>query len=160
MHALWAPWRRAYVTKGADEPGCVLCQALEKASEAGSLVVHVAGLNFIVMNLYPYNSGHLMVAPKRHVAELAEASDAELAEMMTLARRLEDVLKEVYRPDGLNVGMNLGRVAGAGVRGHLHLHVVPRWAGDTSFMTVVGETRVIPEDPAEACERLKACFSR
>ncbi len=148
------------MTQTNAEPGCVLCRALEDATGEKSLVVHRGATNFIVMNLYPYNAGHVMVAPRRHVGSLAEATPEELAEMMSLARRLEGVLGEVYRPDGVNIGMNLGRSAGAGVLGHIHLHVVPRWSGDTNFMTVVGDTRVIPEDPAEASRRLRPYFDR
>ena len=159
MDRLWSPWRNAYVTKaGGETRGCVLCSALERAEAPESLVVHVAARSFVLMNLYPYNSGHLMVAPRRHVARLTDASVEELSEMMELARRLETVMQEAYRPEGLNLGMNLGRVAGAGVADHLHLHVVPRWSGDTNFMTVVGETRVIPEDPLKACLRLRELF--
>jgi ATP adenylyltransferase len=122
--------------------------------------VHTGELNFVVMNLYPYNGGHVMVAPKRHVGTLSEATVPELTEMMALARRLEEVFREVYRPDGINLGMNLGRPAGAGVADHIHLHLVPRWTGDTSFMTVVGGTRVIPEEPEQACLRLRPYFAR
>ena len=147
------------MTSADKIPGCVLCRALERAAEAQSLVVHVAPLCFIVMNLYPYSAGHLMVSPKRHVATLSEASGEELQEMMLLARRLEAVLNEVYRPQGINLGMNLGKSAGAGVADHIHLHMVPRWTGDTNFLTVIGETRVIPEDPAAACGRLRAQFA-
>lgn len=143
------------------EPGaCFLCRSVEQASQADSLVVHVTLLSFIVMNLYPYNAGHVMVAPRRHVGKLAQATPDELSEMMALTRRLEAVMAEVYRPDGLNVGMNLGRAAGAGVPDHIHLHVVPRWTGDTNFMTAAGETRVIPEDPVEAAARLRTHFDR
>jgi ATP adenylyltransferase len=138
----------------------VLCEARDDAPGAEALSVHRGDLCFVLMNLYPYNSGHVMVAPLRHVGTLGAASAEELSEMMSLARRLESALQEVYRPDGLNVGMNLGRSAGAGVAEHIHLHVVPRWNGDTSFMTVVGETRVIPEDPAAACARLRPFFAR
>jgi len=159
MERIWAPWRGVYVSTGGQEPGCVLCRSLESAAGEASLVVHVAELNFIVVNLYPYNAGHLMVAPRRHVGSLGAATPEELAEMMTLARRLEQVLAAVYKPDGVNLGMNLGRPAGAGVADHIHLHVVPRWNGDTNFMTVVGETRVIPEDPAQACARLRGYFA-
>ena len=158
MDRLLTPWRLAYVSSGVDEPGCVLCRALVAADADDSLVVHVAPLSFVVMNLYPYNAGHVMVSPKRHVASLGAASEAELAEMMALARRVEAALGEAYRPQGLNLGMNLGKPAGAGVADHIHLHVVPRWAGDTNFMTVVGETRVIPEEPVAACRRLRAYF--
>lgn len=159
IERLFAPWRRAYVTEGARPAGCVLCLALDSAGAEDSLVVHVATLSFVVMNLYPYNSGHVMVATRRHVGSLAAATPEELAEIMALARRLEGVAAEVYHPDGANLGMNLGRVAGAGVADHLHLHYVPRWAGDTNFMTVAGETRVIPEDPREACRRLRPYFA-
>ena len=148
------------MTAKGEPAGCVLCRSLEQAAEKDSLVVHVATLSFIVMNLYPYNSGHVMVAPRRHVGTLAGATPDELAEMMARTRRLEGVMAEVYRPDGLNVGMNLGRAAGAGVPDHIHLHVVPRWSGDTNYMTVAGQTRVIPEDPAEAGARLRAHFDR
>jgi ATP adenylyltransferase len=120
--------------------------------------VTTASLNFVVMNLYPYNSGHLMIAPRRHVGSLAEATAEELAEMMALARKIETVFRDAYTPDGINIGMNLGRAAGAGVADHIHLHVVPRWAGDANFMTAIGDTRVIAEDPHRACERLRAHF--
>jgi ATP adenylyltransferase len=112
------------------------------------------------MNLYPYNAGHLMIAPRRHVGSLGAATPEELSEMMALARRAEGVLGEVYKPDGMNVGLNLGKAAGAGVADHIHLHVVPRWAGDTNFMTVTGEVRVIPEDPFLASARLRPLFQR
>jgi ATP adenylyltransferase len=153
---IWSPWRKAYVTAGAREAGCVLCRALEHAADPDSLVVQVAALNFVVMNLYPYNAGHVMIAPRRHLGSLAEATSEELSEMMALARRLESVMARVYTPDGINLGLNLGKAAGAGVADHIHLHMLPRWMGDTNFMTTVGGTRVIPEDPVEACARLKA----
>jgi ATP adenylyltransferase len=157
VERLFTPWRMSYVTTADSVPGCVLCRACEGASE---LVVHTGELNFVVMNLFPYSSGHVMVAPKRHVGSLGEATEQELAEMMVLARRVEQVFREVYHPDGINLGMNLGRPAGAGVADHIHMHVVPRWSGDTNFMTVVGGTRVIPEEPAQSCQRLRPFFSR
>jgi ATP adenylyltransferase len=150
----------AYVTSAAKEAGCVLCRALQPGADGRSLVVHEGALCFVVMNLYPYNAGHLMISPRRHVARLQEASPEELQEMMLMAQRAEAVLVEAYRAEGLNVGINLGRTAGAGVEGHLHLHVVPRWNGDTNFMTVTGETRVIPEDPFAAGARLRPLFAR
>lgn len=158
MHVLFAPWRHAYVTGAGPASGCVMCAALAGAEGADSLVVHRAAANFVVMNLYPYTSGHLMIAPARHVGRLAEATPEELAEMMSLARRVEDLFRAIYEPDGINLGMNLGKAAGAGVADHIHLHMVPRWSGDTNFMTAVGGTRVIPEDPHEACRRLRAAF--
>jgi ATP adenylyltransferase len=161
LDVLWAPWRKAYVSAKASAGGsCVLCRSLESAGEKDSLLVHAAPLSFVVMNLYPYNSGHVMVAPRRHVGTLADATPEELAEIMALTRRLESVMAELYRPDGLNVGMNLGRAAGAGVPDHIHLHVVPRWNGDTNYMTVAGQTRVIPEDPVEAAAKLRERFGR
>lgn len=148
-----------YVKSVDQTPGCVLCRARDGEDGSERLLVHATSLNIVLMNLYPYNSGHVMIAPRRHIATLAEAMPEELGEMMTLARRLEEALEEVYRPDGLNLGMNLGRPAGAGVPDHIHLHVVPRWSGDTSFMTVVGQTRVIPEEPADSCTRLRPFFT-
>ena len=158
MDRIFAPWRSEYVTKGVGAPGCVFCTALERREDADSLVVSVAPQSFILMNRYPYNPGHAMIAPRRHAGSLTQATPEELAEMMALARRLEAVLQEAYHADGVNLGMNLGRSAGAGVPDHIHLHVVPRWQGDTSFMSVVGETRVISEDPAAACAFLRPFF--
>jgi ATP adenylyltransferase len=146
------------VTSGAKGPGCVLCRAVEEAARPESLVVHLSALSLVVMNLYPYNGGHLMIAPRRHVGDLTAASEDELADVMALARRVEEVFREVYQPDGINLGMNLGRSAGAGVADHIHLHMVPRWNGDTNFMTVVGEVRVVPEEPGQALARLKPFF--
>jgi ATP adenylyltransferase len=158
MERLFTPWRMAYVTTADRVPGCVLCRARDGANGAERLVVHRGARNFVVMNLFPYNGGHVMVAPLRHVGSLAEAEDEELSEMMSLARKLETVFREVYRPDGINLGMHLGRPAGAGVADHIHKHHVPRWTGDTTFMTVVGGTRVIPEEPEQACLRLRPFF--
>jgi ATP adenylyltransferase len=150
----------AYVTMADKTPGCVLCHAVSGSPGADRLVVHATDLSFVVMNLFPYSGGHAMVAPRRHVGSLGEATPEELAEIMSLARRLEAVFREVYQPDGINLGMNLGRPAGAGVADHIHLHFVPRWTGDTSFMTVVSGTRVIPEEPEQACLRLRPFFGR
>ena len=155
MERLFTPWRMAYVTTADKAIGCVLCQAVA----AGRLVVHATERSFVLMNLFPYNGGHVMVAPRRHVGSLGEATPEELTEMISLARRLEAVFREVYRPDGINLGMNLGRPAGAGVADHIHMHLVPRWIGDTNFMTVVSGTRVIPEDPEQACLRLRPYFA-
>jgi ATP adenylyltransferase len=164
MQRIWAPWRGEYVAaagkQAARRGACIFCRGLKDASRQGSLVVHVAPLTFVMMNRFPYGSGHVMVAPHRHVGTLAAASEAELAEMMALARRLEKAFAKAYKPDGLNLGMNLGKPAGAGVADHIHLHVLPRWTGDTNFMTVVGGTRVIPEDPVKACARLRPLLKR
>jgi ATP adenylyltransferase len=146
------------VTTVDKTPGCVLCKVRDGEEGGDRLLVHMAELNFIVMNLYPYTSGHVMIAPRRHVKTLNSATPEELNEMMALARRLEEAMREAYKPDALNLGMNLGRPAGAGVPDHIHLHVVPRWSGDTSFMTAVSNTRVIPEDPVDAAARLRPFF--
>jgi ATP adenylyltransferase len=164
MERIWAPWREEYVTAAgkprAGRGTCILCRSLKDASRAESLVVHVARRSFVMMNRYPYNPGHVMVAPRRHVGTLGKATEEELSEMILLARRLESVMGKAYKPDGINMGMNLGKPAGAGVADHIHLHMLPRWTGDTNFMTVVAETRVIPEDPVKARARLRSLLER
>ena len=141
------------------EPGCIFCQALDLPGQA-TLVVHRGERAFVILNLYPYNNGHLMVVPRRHIAALAEAEPEELHELMALTQRAEMALTEAYQPHGLNVGLNLGRAAGAGVADHLHIHLVPRWNGDTNFMTVVSEVRVLPETLEETARRLRPIFER
>jgi ATP adenylyltransferase len=157
MDYLWTPWRYHYVSTGADSPGCIFCEAL-KLKDTESFILHRGKLCFLILNRYPYTTGHSMIAPYEHVGELGKATPETLAEMMLLAQRLERALAALYKPDGYNLGMNLGRVAGAGVADHLHLHVLPRWAGDTSFMTTVGETRLEPEDLATTFAKLKPHF--
>ncbi len=145
---------------GAGEANaCVFCEALARDA-AEPLILFRGQSCFIILNLYPYNNGHLMVVPNRHVATLAEAAPEELAELMALTRHAEMALTEVYRPQGLNVGMNLGRPAGAGIADHLHVHVVPRWSGDTNFMSVVANVRVLPEELAATAARHKPIFTR
>ena len=144
---------------GVPDGDCVFCSARAR-SDAESLILTRGPACFVLLNLYPYNNGHLMVAPNRHIGSLADASQPELAELMTLTRRAEIALTEAYRPDGMNMGLNLGRSAGAGVPGHLHMHVVPRWNGDTNFMTVVASTRVVPETPSQTLQRLTPMFAR
>lgn len=159
MERLWSPWRLAYVTGTSDAQGCVFCEALASES-AAPLVLFRGDTCYVILNLYPYNNGHLMVVPNRHVASLAECSVAELGEMMELTRRAEIALAEAYRPQGLNVGINLGRSAGAGVVDHVHIHAVPRWTGDTNFMSVIGQVRVLPEELDETARRLRPIFER
>lgn len=159
LERLWTPWRLAYVTGGAKSASCVFCTALTSV-DADPLVVFRGTTCFIILNLFPYNNGHVMVVPNRHIASLVDAAPDELSEMMTLTRRTEVALREAYAPHGLNVGINLGKAAGAGVLDHLHVHVVPRWAGDTNFMTIVGETRVLPEELPDAADRLRPIFDR
>ena len=145
---------------GAGEPsGCVFCDALARGADE-PLLLFRGRTCFAILNLYPYNNGHLMIVPNRHVATLTEAAPSELSELMALTRHAEIALTEVYRPQGLNVGMNLGRPAGAGIADHLHVHVVPRWSGDTNFMSVVGNVRVLPEELAATAARLKPIFAR
>lgn len=160
MERLWTPWRLAYVTSASDlVPGCVFCDALARDSD-GSLIVFRGASCFVILNLYPYNNGHLMVVPQRHVGRLADLSPDEAAEMMSLTRAVEVALDELYKPHGFNMGLNLGKSAGAGVLDHLHMHVVPRWYGDTNFMTVVGDTRVLPEDLSQTAARLRPILAR
>jgi ATP adenylyltransferase len=160
MDRLWTPWRLAYVTDASTTaPACIFCAAVE-AGDREALVVHRGARAFVILNKFPYNNGHLMVVPVRHAGSLADLDEAELLELMTLAREAERVLTEVYRPHGFNLGINLGRPAGAGILDHLHLHVVPRWNGDTSFMTVFGDTRVLPEELPQTARRLRETFAR
>ncbi|HJZ71919.1 MAG TPA: HIT domain-containing protein [Vicinamibacterales bacterium] len=159
MERLWAPWRLAYVTAASGEPtDCIFCSIFDPAR--GDLIVARGRLSFVILNLYPYNNGHLMVVPNRHVPNLASMRGDELAELMQLTRRSEMVLNEAYKPQGINVGINLGRPAGAGVADHLHVHLVPRWNGDTNFMTVVGNVRVVPEPLDATKAKLAPIFER
>jgi ATP adenylyltransferase len=158
MDYLWTPWRYQYVTNTWEDGVCVFCASQQEADDSRTLVIHRAAHNFIILNRYPYTGGHLMVVPYAHVATLVDLSDEALAEMSQLARRSEKHLRAIYRPDGLNLGMNIGKSAGAGIAGHLHLHVLPRWIGDTNFMTVVGETRMVPEALETTWEKLRAAF--
>jgi ATP adenylyltransferase len=159
LDRLFSPWRNTYVTRNADEIGCVFCDALN-SDEGRALIIDEGPTCFVILNLYPYNSGHLMIVPRRHVGTLAALDDVELAEIGQLTQRAEMALTEAYQPQGINVGMNLGRPAGAGVLDHLHVHVVPRWTGDTNFMTVVGNVRVLPEELPRTADRLRPIFSR
>jgi ATP adenylyltransferase len=145
MDYLWSPWRYQYVSKAQPTDECVFC-ALAAGDDAENYIVHRARLNFVVLNRFPYTTGHLMIAPYAHVATLEQAGAEALAEMMELTREAELRLRAVYRPKGLNIGMNVGECAGAGVAGHIHMHVLPRWPADANFMTTIGETRVLPED--------------
>jgi ATP adenylyltransferase len=160
MDHLFRPWRYAYVTSERAETGCILCDlAASDSSEDGStFILHRTSHHYLVLNIYPYNTGHLMIVPFLHVARLADLPREALEEMLVIAARAEVVLDEVYRPDGVNLGMNLGRSAGAGIADHVHLHLVPRWAADTNFVTVTGETRVLPEDLHETWRKLYQRF--
>ena len=187
MDHLWTPWRYGYVAGDGKKElrrgvpaalsawpgdrGCVFCNMLASVdyaveqgmprddAEAAAYIVERSERSFLVLNAFPYNSGHLMAVPYQHAASLLEIEEAVAEELMRQTRRSERVLRGVYRPHGLNVGLNLGEAAGAGVADHLHMHVVPRWSGDTNFMTVLGETRVLPEELGETWKRLRAAFA-
>ena len=158
MDRLWSPWRYQYVSQAPEQPACIFCEHAAATQDEQNYVLHRARFNFVLLNLYPYTNGHLMIAPYRHVPDLVETPPETLAEMMKLAQAAEAALRAEYHPEGINVGFNLGRCAGAGVAGHLHLHMLPRWFGDTSFMTAIGETRVLPEDLRATYQKLRKHF--
>src|SRR5262245_27281564 len=159
MEYMWSPWRYDYMALAGKVPSsCVFCVGDDTRCDRDRLIVHRGEQNFVILNLYPYTAGHFMVAPYTHVAELDDAPSEQTAEMMSLATRGMRALRKLYRPDGFNLGMNLGQAAGAGVRDHFHLHVVPRWLGDANFMSVVAETRVLPEELSVTYQRLAEAF--
>lgn len=162
---MWSPWRYDY-TKSNDasasgiKKGCVFCSVLENsASDEEKFILHRAEFNFVILNIYPYTSGHLMIVPYSHTAEIADLPTEVSNELMELTKKCQKGVKEIYQPDGLNLGMNLGKAAGAGVAEHLHLHLLPRWFGDVNFMTSVGQTRTIPETLQITYEKLKTIFN-
>jgi ATP adenylyltransferase len=156
MDYIWTPWRYQYMKQAAsgNQTECIFCDAVVRNDDAETLIVLRGAKTFVILNRFPYTSGHVMIVPYAHVAKLGLCDPGTLDEMMRLAQRVETALLAIYQPDGMNLGMNLGRAAGAGVTGHLHLHVLPRWIGDANFMTVTGETRVHPEDLKTTFERL------
>jgi ATP adenylyltransferase len=158
MDYLWTPWRYQYIADASKDAGCIFCEAVAANDDAKTFIIRRAKKNYIILNRYPYTTGHSMIVPYAHVADLSAADPTALDEMMRLAQRLQVALEKTYHPQGYNVGMNLGRAAGAGVTGHLHLHVLPRWSGDANFMTVVGETRIEPEELPTTYERLRAAL--
>lgn len=159
MDYLWTPWRYAYITN-ADKPGsCIFCALAQEKDDRKALIVHRGAHCYIVLNAFPYTSGHAMVVPYAHLDTLAQLPRPAAEELMALTQRLDAVLREVYHPEGVNVGMNIGKAAGAGVAGHIHMHVLPRWTADSNFMTTVAETRVLPEDLPTTWERLKKAFT-
>jgi ATP adenylyltransferase len=158
MDYLWTPWRYAYVSTADKISDCIFCDLLAAGDDAKSRIVHRARHCFIVLNTYPYNPGHVMVVPYAHLDQLQKLPPEAAHEMMDLVQRMETVLRRLYTPDGVNLGMNIGRSAGAGVAGHIHMHVLPRWTADANFMTVVGETRVLPESLETTYEKIKGAF--
>ena len=164
MERLWSPWRLDYIEAPKDKSVCVFCKHAEDAranpAPPDSLVLLTGTHVYIVLNRYPYNNGHLMVVPFRHVNTLTALEGEELSELMLFTQRAEQALREAYPLEGINAGLNLGKAAGAGIEEHLHIHLVPRWHGDTNFMTIVGNTRVLPEDLPSTARRLRPVFDR
>ena len=163
MEHLWAPWRLAYVTGASggasgDADSCIFCASADPSRD--DLVLIRSAACYAILNLYPYNNGHLMIVPNRHVASLSATTAGEQTDLMRLTRHAEMALTEAYSPQGINIGINLGRPAGAGVLDHLHVHLVPRWNGDTNFMTAIGNTRVLPEDLQATAVKLRPIFER
>jgi ATP adenylyltransferase len=158
MDYLWTPWRYRYIANAGIIPGCVFCDLPAANRDAEMLIVLRGAKNYIVLNRYPYTSGHVMIVPYAHTADFAGLESETISELMLLAQRAQAALQTIYRPDGFNLGMNLGRSAGAGIADHLHLHLLPRWQGDTNFMTTVGETRLEPEDLSTTYAKLRTAL--
>ena len=157
MKELWSPWRMEYILREKPK-GCIFCTACAEQRDQENLILHRGKHNFVMMNRYPYNNGHLMVVPYRHVSMLTDLTIEEQVNMMSLVNSSVEVLQEVMRPDGFNIGMNLGAPAGAGIKDHIHMHIVPRWVGDTNFMPVFADTRVIVEALEQSYSKLKPVF--
>jgi len=155
MEQLWAPWRIEYIQK-STEGGCILCQKPRENTDEANFILYRGQHNFIILNAFPYNPGHLMVAPYRHIANLQDLTDAEVKEHFDIIKKGLELLKEAMKPAGFNIGLNVGKVAGAGIAEHLHTHIVPRWEGDTNFMPVLSDTRVIPEALTATYQKLRA----
>ena len=159
MDYLWTPWRYAYVSTAETTRGCVFCNAAAANDDAKTLIVYRGKLCFAILNAYPYTPGHVMIVPYDHLDELQKLPPEGAGEMMTLSQRMESVLRELYHPDGINLGMNIGKAAGAGIAGHIHMHVLPRWVADANFLSVVSETRVLPEMLDESWKRMTAALN-
>jgi len=160
VKVLWAPWRMKYILSDKEEEPCIFCPGDNRDEDKKRLILYVSPHIMVIMNRFPYNNGHLLVAPVRHVAGLECLSDGETLELLKMVRRSIDIIKEIMAPEGFNVGLNLGRVAGAGMEEHVHFHIVPRWNGDTNFITVHGDVRVIPEHIKETYKKLRPCFDQ
>ncbi len=158
MDYLWSPWRYRYVSQQLPEKGCVFCTKMQQSSDEENFILYRGQNNYVLLNIYPYTSGHLMIAPYQHIGDLSSADDATWIEMMSLTRKAEQALQTAYHPDGINLGMNLGKSAGAGIADHIHMHVLPRWHADSNFLTTIGETRVLPEALPDTYRKLKPLF--
>ena len=159
MEHLWAPWRIEYVA-GQKSAGCILCAACQDDADEDNYILFRGQDNFVILNTFPYNSGHLMVVPYEHTSRFTDLSPAQVGEMMRLAQVCIQALREGLKVDGVNLGMNIGRAAGAGIDDHIHLHIVPRWLGDTNFMTSVGQTRVVPQELAQSAAQLRSLIEQ
>jgi ATP adenylyltransferase len=157
MEQLWAPWRIQYVAR-LGESGCILCQKPKENKDETNFILYRGQNNFIILNAFPYNPGHLMIAPYRHVANLQDLTDDEVTDHFNLVKKSLALLKKILNPDGFNIGLNIGKVAGAGIEEHLHTHIVPRWQGDVNFMPVLSNTRVISEGLAATYKKLKTAI--
>ena len=158
MDRLWTPWRFEYLRNADQATTCVFCQMLGETRDAANLLLFRGRNAFVILNLFPYTSGHLLVIANRHIASLSDANTEELHEIIELSCSCENAIRKEYHPDGFNMGFNIGRAAGAGVEHHLHMHVLPRWIGDSNFVSVVGETRVLPEELPTTFQRLLPYF--
>lgn len=154
MDYLWTPWRYAYIASADRTPGCIFCEKIAENDDRKNFIVYRGEHCFIILNIYPYTSGHVMVVPYAHLDQLVKVPAEAAHELMNLSQKMEDVLRRTYNAEGVNLGMNIGKCAGAGVAGHVHMHVLPRWTADANFMTVVGETRVLPETLETTYEKL------
>jgi ATP adenylyltransferase len=159
LERLWTPWRREYVTSAGESEGCIFCDHLAQEDDRAARILFRGETVFVILNAFPYNTGHLMVAPYRHVGDICDLGNDERNEMMSLTSQSIAIIRDAMKAHGFNVGMNLGTVAGAGIPGHIHMHVVPRWGGDTNFMPVVGRTKVLPEMIEQTDEKLRPLFS-
>jgi ATP adenylyltransferase len=160
MDYLWTPWRYRYISEAKNVSGCVFCNAPAANRDEEWLIVQRAVKNYVILNRYPYTSGHVMIVPYAHTADFSGLERDTAAEMMLLSQRVQAAIEDVYHPDGFNLGMNLGRSAGAGIADHLHMHLLPRWAGDTNFMTTVGETRLEPEELSVTYTKLRKALAQ
>lgn len=158
MKQLWAPWRMAYIDEGAKDKGCIFCTKYRQDDLRAALVLAHTEYTVVMMNKYPYNNGHLLLAPKRHEKNPAKLPPEEYIELNEVLRRSMDIVRRALNPSGMNLGMNLGKSAGAGIEHHLHWHIVPRWEGDTNFMPVIDETRVMPQHLLDSYDRLQLYF--
>ncbi len=159
MDRLWAPWRMIYIVQNKKEKGCVLCRIYrEKREDSKNFVVYRSKYCFALLNIYPYNNGHTMIVINRHVKSLEKLEKSEFLDLLETIVKTQNVIKKILKAEGFNIGMNIGKVAGAGIESHLHLHIVPRWHGDTNFMPIIGNTKVIPQSLKEVYKNMRKCL--